>query len=51
MTPATSGGLKTAVLDVSGVQYASEKAVVETVLSHRPGVHRVEGTRSRKPPP
>ncbi len=32
----------TVVLDVSGLQYATEKAVVETVLSRRPGVQRVE---------
>lgn len=32
----------TAVLDVRGVQWASEKAVVETVLGRRPGVHTVE---------
>ena len=32
----------TAVLEVSGVQWASEKAVVETVLGRRPGVHAVE---------
>ncbi len=35
--------LTTVVLDVSGVHYATEKAVVETVLSHRPGVHGVDG--------
>src|SRR2546425_1233844 len=34
--------LTTVVLDVSGVHYATEKAVVETVLSHRPGVHGVQ---------
>jgi Cu2+-exporting ATPase len=32
----------TVVLDVSGLQYATEKAVVETVLSRRPGVQGVE---------
>ena len=32
----------TVVLDVSGLHYATEKAVVETVLSRRPGVQRVE---------
>jgi len=32
----------TVVLDVSGLHYATEKAVVETVLSRRPGVRRVE---------
>src|SRR5713101_9876805 len=43
VTVATSGApLITAVLDVSGVHYATEKAVVETVLSHRRGVHRVQ---------
>ncbi|HEX9547326.1 MAG TPA: heavy metal translocating P-type ATPase, partial [Acidimicrobiales bacterium] len=30
------------VLDVSGLQYATEKAVVETVLSRRPGVRLVK---------
>jgi Cu2+-exporting ATPase len=43
VTVSTSGiHLTTLVLDVSGLQYATEKAVVETVLSRRPGVHRVE---------
>jgi P-type Cu2+ transporter len=43
MTVSTSGAhLTTVVLDVSGLQYATEKAVVETVLSRRPGVIRVE---------
>jgi P-type Cu2+ transporter len=32
----------TAVLEVSGVQWASEKAVVEAVLGRRPGVHAVD---------
>src|SRR5260370_27565354 len=32
----------TVVLDVSGLQYATEKAVVETVLSRLPGVQLVE---------
>jgi len=32
----------TVVLDVSGLQYATEKAVVETVLSRRPGVRLVK---------
>ena len=33
---------RTAVLEVSGVQWASEKAVVEAVLGRRPGVLSVE---------
>ena len=33
---------ETAVLEVSGVQWASEKAVIETVLGRRPGVVAVE---------
>ena len=32
----------TAVLEVSGVQWASSKIIAETVLSHRPGVLAVE---------
>jgi Cu2+-exporting ATPase len=32
----------TAVLHVGGLHYASEKAVVEGVLAHRPGVIAVE---------
>jgi Cu2+-exporting ATPase len=32
----------TAVLEVSGVQWATEKAVVEAVLGRRPGVHSVD---------
>lgn len=32
----------TAVLEVSGVHWASEKAVVETVLGRRPGVCSVQ---------
>ena len=35
-------GSATAVLDVSGVQWATEKAVVETVLRRQPGVQTVE---------
>ena len=31
---------ETAVLEVSGVQWAIEKAVIEAVLGRRPGVHR-----------
>ena len=43
MTVSTNGvHATTVVLDVSGLQYATEKAVVETVLSRRPGVRRVE---------
>jgi P-type Cu2+ transporter len=37
-----TGRLATAVLDVRGLHYATEKSVVETVLCRRPGVHRVE---------
>ncbi|RTL61628.1 MAG: heavy metal translocating P-type ATPase [Pseudonocardiaceae bacterium] len=37
-----TGPLETAVLNVHGVQWASEKAVVETVLGRRPGVHAVD---------
>jgi Cu2+-exporting ATPase len=33
---------ETAVLEVSGVQWATEKAVVEAVLGRRPGVASVE---------
>jgi P-type Cu2+ transporter len=36
------GRTATAVLHVGGLHYASEKAVVERVLAHRPGVARVE---------
>ena len=43
MTEATAGPrLTTVVLDVSGLHYATEKNVVETVLGRRSGVHRVE---------
>jgi Cu2+-exporting ATPase len=35
-------GGRTAVLEVNGVQWASEKARVEAVLSHRPGVLAVD---------
>ncbi|GAA2877513.1 heavy metal translocating P-type ATPase [Pseudonocardia halophobica] len=38
----TTGPVETAVLEVRGVLWASEKAVVETVLGRRPGVHAVE---------
>src|SRR4051794_20082015 len=41
--PATNPALeRTAVLEVSGVQWASEKAVAESVLGRRPGVVSVE---------
>ena len=33
---------QTTVIEVSGVQWASEKAVAEAVLSRRPGVLAVE---------
>ena len=36
------GGTLTAVLEVSGVHWASSKAVTETVLARRPGVRGVE---------
>src|SRR5688572_588172 len=36
------GGLATAVLEMRGVQWATEKAVVESVLSRRPGVLEIE---------
>ncbi|MFI7127844.1 heavy metal translocating P-type ATPase [Nonomuraea sp. NPDC050153] len=38
----TTGDSSTAVLDVSGLQWASEQNVVRTVLSRRPGVIEVE---------
>jgi P-type Cu2+ transporter len=41
MTTGTAA-TETAVLEVSGVQWASEKAVVEAVLGRRPGVVSVE---------
>src|SRR5215475_4017940 len=37
-----SGGPATVVLEVSGVQRATEKARAESVLGRRPGVVRVE---------
>jgi Cu2+-exporting ATPase len=37
-----SGAEATAVLEVRGLQWATEKAVVESVLGRRPGVTRVE---------
>jgi P-type Cu2+ transporter len=37
-----SSRVATVVLDVRGLQYATEKTVVEAVLSRRPGVQRVE---------
>jgi P-type Cu2+ transporter len=42
MTTAFSPAHQTIVLHVGGLHYASEKAVVEQVLSHRPGVVTVE---------
>jgi P-type Cu2+ transporter len=36
------GGRATSVVHVGGLHYASEKAVVERVLSNRPGVAHVE---------
>jgi len=42
MTDQPSGDPETTVLEVSGVQWASSKAVAETVLSRRPGVLAVE---------
>ena len=41
MTTGTAA-TETAVLEVSGVQWASEKAIVEAVLGRRPGVHAVD---------
>lgn len=42
MTASTgSARLATVVLDVRGLQYATEKSVVDAVLRRRPGVHRV----------
>ena len=42
MTTVAAPEHETTVLHVGGVQYASEKAVVETVLAQRPGVVAVE---------
>src|SRR5215213_4287964 len=42
MTPTLSPGPDTVVLHVGGLQYASEKAVVEQVLGRRAGVLGVE---------
>ena len=39
---ATEDATETAVLEVSGVQWATEKAVVEAVLGRRPGVGSVD---------
>ena len=39
---ATAPAMETVVLHVGGLHYASEKAVVERVLGHRPGVMAVE---------
>ncbi|MGD9529003.1 MAG: cation transporter, partial [Pseudonocardia sp.] len=41
MTTGTEN-VESAVLEVRGVQWASEKAVVESVLGRRPGVRSVE---------
>ena len=41
-TGASAPPLETAVLHVGGLQYASEKSLVERVLSNRPGVAGVE---------
>ena len=38
----TTANAETAVLEVAGVLWASEKAVVEAVLGHRPGVLAVQ---------
>src|SRR5512133_2769151 len=38
----SNGGTVSAVLHVGGLHYASEKAVVERVLAHRPGVLAVD---------
>jgi len=40
--PEVSGKVATAVLHVGGLNWATEKAVVERVLRRRPGVQRVE---------
>ena len=48
---AMENATETAVLEVSGVQWATEKAVVEAVLGRRPGVPRSRPTRSPRPPP
>ena len=37
-----STDIRTVVLEVSGVQWASSKAIVETTLRRRPGVISVE---------
>jgi Cu2+-exporting ATPase len=42
MTALASAAAETVVLHVGGLHYASEKAVVEQVLGHRPGVLDVE---------
>jgi Cu2+-exporting ATPase len=41
-TNAIEGAMETAVLEVSGVQWVTEKAVVEAVLGRRPGVVSVD---------
>ena len=50
MTTGTAA-TETAVLEVSGVQWATEKAVVEAVLGRRPGCSRSRPTRSPRPRP
>jgi len=42
VAPSRTDSLATTVLHVGGLQYASEKAVVERVLGRRPGVVAVE---------
>ena len=42
MSTATAPAYETTVLHVGGLQYASEKSVVERVLGARPGVVAVE---------
>jgi P-type Cu2+ transporter len=42
MATASAPNVETTVLHVGGLHYASEKAVVEGVLSNRPGVVEVE---------
>ena len=41
-TNAIEGAMETAVLELSGVQWVTEKAVVEAVLGRRPGVVSVD---------
>jgi len=42
VTSPPSGAARTVVLETRGLQWATEKAVVEAVLTRRPGVERVE---------